>query len=128
MRGVGHPEESLSDVRCPDARSAQIGSPDSIVQFFQVKAYSGEPRPSSLCRNLFSKDNWRSALLDEAVELGPEVSFIGLSAVPSSGAEGLAGAGACPNRFSCRPPCEGEGEGPAPDSGKEVALGVPSEV
>lgn len=41
--GVGHPPQSLPDVRRPDARSAQIGGPDAISQCFQVSAYSGEP-------------------------------------------------------------------------------------
>ena len=42
-RGVGHPEQALSDVRRAEARSAQIGGPDGISQCFQVSAYSGEP-------------------------------------------------------------------------------------
>jgi hypothetical protein len=49
---VGHPlsdpKKSLADMRSADARSAQIGGPDGISQFFQVSAYTGEPRPSSL--------------------------------------------------------------------------------
>jgi hypothetical protein len=49
--GVGQPDcsepESLADVRRTDARSAQIAGPDGISQFFQVRSYSGEPRPSS---------------------------------------------------------------------------------
>ena len=40
--GLGHPVETLADVRRTDARSAQIGGPDSISQCFQVSAYSGE--------------------------------------------------------------------------------------
>lgn len=55
--GVGHPPQPLSDVRRADARSAQIGAPDSISQSFQVSTYSGEPRPSSLARNLLSSDD-----------------------------------------------------------------------
>ena len=58
--GVGHPDasppESLPDVRRADARSAQIGGPDSISQRFQVKPYSGEPRPARTACNLLSKD------------------------------------------------------------------------
>jgi hypothetical protein len=66
----------LADVRRPDARSAQIGCPEGISQCFQVSLYSGEPRPSKFARNLLSKDNWRAALVNEAPELGPEVSLI----------------------------------------------------
>jgi hypothetical protein len=58
--GVGQPDRSppqpLSDVRGADARSAQIGGPDSIAQGFQVSAYSGEPRPARAACNLLSKD------------------------------------------------------------------------
>jgi hypothetical protein len=45
--GVAHPactpEQSLPDVGGADARSAQIGGPDSISHVFQVSAYSAEP-------------------------------------------------------------------------------------
>jgi hypothetical protein len=73
--GVGQPDrsevEALSDVRRTDARSAQIGGPDRIAQCFQVNAYSVEPRPASLARNLLSKDDWREALADEPEPLFP---------------------------------------------------------
>jgi hypothetical protein len=55
--GLGHPVQPLPDVRCPDARSAQIGGPDGISQLFQVSAYSGEPKPAIRRRNLLSKDD-----------------------------------------------------------------------
>jgi hypothetical protein len=51
------PVKPLADVRCADARSAQIGDDDGIAQCFQVSSYSGEPRPSSLARNLLSNDD-----------------------------------------------------------------------
>ena len=73
-RSLCDPEESLPDVRRADARSAQIGSRHGISQYFQVSEYSGEPFTSSLARNLFAKDDWRSALADEPSHLGPEVS------------------------------------------------------
>jgi hypothetical protein len=74
--GVGHPEQPLPDVRRPDARSAQIGGPDGISQCFQVSTYNGEPFPSSLARNLLSKDRCRLALSDKSQELGPEVPVV----------------------------------------------------
>jgi len=70
------PEEALSDLRGPDARSAQIGGPEGIAQLFQVIAYNGEPSPSSRASNLLAKDCWRLALSDEASELRPEVSGV----------------------------------------------------
>jgi hypothetical protein len=89
---VGHPPQSLPDVRRPDARSAQIGGPDAIPQCFQVSAYSGEPVAAILARNLLSKDDWRAALADEALELGPQVPLVGGAFALAGGAEGLAGA------------------------------------
>src|SRR5690606_23240450 len=41
--GVGHPVQTLPDVRRADARRAQIGGPHGISQCFQVRTYSGEP-------------------------------------------------------------------------------------
>jgi hypothetical protein len=38
--GVGHPPQSLPDVRRADARSANIGGPAGISQVFQISAYS----------------------------------------------------------------------------------------
>ena len=68
--GVGHPygskEEPLSDVRRPDARSAQIGGPDGVALCFQVSSNKVEPREASSTRNLLSKDDCRAALADEA--------------------------------------------------------------
>lgn len=34
--GVGHEPQSLSDVRCPDARSRQTSRPDGVAFSFQV--------------------------------------------------------------------------------------------
>ena len=47
-RVVGHPIQSLPDLRRTDARSAQIGGSDPISQCFQVSAYSREPIPPIL--------------------------------------------------------------------------------
>lgn len=89
---MGHPEETLADVRRADARSAQIGGPDGISWCFQVSSYSGEPLTSKLARNLFSKDRWRAALADEPEELRPEVAVVFLCEFLAGLREGLAGA------------------------------------
>jgi hypothetical protein len=89
--GVGHPEEALSDVRCAEARSREIGGPDGISQVLQVSANSGEPFASSLARNLLSKDRCRAALGDEAVKSGPEVSLIGMAKSASCARKRLTG-------------------------------------
>jgi hypothetical protein len=115
-------------VRGADARSAQIGGPDSISQCFQVKTYSVEPLPASFCRNLFSKYDWRSALLNELVEDGPKVPLIGGTFSVSCVAEGLAGTGTCPHGAVIGPACATQGMAPYSDSGEEVTLGETHKV
>src|ERR1051325_4021379 len=77
--GLGHPVKPLPDVRRPNARRAQIGTPDGISNSFQVSSYSGEPFTSKFARNLFSKDRCRPALGDVRVKSGPQVSFVGMA-------------------------------------------------
>jgi hypothetical protein len=115
-------------VRGADARSAQIRHPNGVSRYFQVSAYSVEPAEAVLARNLLSKDNWRMALGDEAIELGPEVALVGKSCPFSGGAEGLAGARAGPDGSVVGPSCKTEGVGPDADPGEEVALRVTREV
>jgi hypothetical protein len=130
--GVAQPlsdkPEALADVRGADARSAQICRPDGVARCFHVRLYSVEPSEAVLARNLLSKDDWRMALGDEAIELGPEVALVGKSGSLSGGAEWLAGAGAGPDGLVVGPSCETEGVGPDADPGEEVALGVALKV
>jgi hypothetical protein len=114
--------EALTDVRSADARSAQICRPNGVARCFHVRLYSVEPAEAVLARNLLSKDDWRAALADEPVELGPEVALIGKSCSFSGGAEGLTRAGASPDGPVVGPSCETEGVGPDADPGKEMAL------
>jgi hypothetical protein len=120
--------EALADVRGADARSAQIRHPNGVSRYFQVSAYSVEPAEAVLARNLLSKDNWRAALCDEPMELGPEVTLVGKSCSFSGGAEWLAWARAGPDGPVVGPSCETEGVAPDADTGEEVALGVTLEV
>jgi hypothetical protein len=124
--GVSQPfsdkPEALANVRCADARSAQISRPEGVARCFHVRLYSVEPSEAVLARNLLSKDDWRTALADEPVELGPEVALIGKSGSFSGGAEGLTRARASPDGPVVGPSCETEGVGPDADSGEEVAL------
>jgi hypothetical protein len=115
-------------VRGADARSAQICRPKGVARCFHVRLYSVEPAEAVLTRNLLSKDDWRTALADEPVELGPEVALIGKSCPFSGGAEGLAGARAGPDGAVVGPSCKTEGVGPDTDTGEEVALRVTLEV
>jgi hypothetical protein len=126
--GVGHPVQSLSDVRRTDARSAQICRPNGVARSFQVSGYTVEPlEPKSAC-NLFSSHDWRAALSDEPIHLGPEVSCVSGPCAASCSAEGLARAGAGPQRSVIRPSCDPGGEAPPSDAGEEVDLCVSSEV
>ena len=85
--GVGHPEQSLPDVRRPDARSRKVVelvvpllvSWYSVAERFQVSVYSGEPQTGSLAANLLAKDNRGPALSDEAAKSGPEVARVVLA-------------------------------------------------
>jgi hypothetical protein len=69
--GVGHPIEPLPDVRCADARSAQIRRRSGVACAFQVSANMIEPRESSSSGNLLAKHACRAALSDEVEERRP---------------------------------------------------------
>ena len=79
-------------MRSPDARSAQIGSPDGVTRVFQVSVNKVEPREAVLARNLLSKHRCRPALADEIEERGPQVPLVSEPAAAACRAERLAGA------------------------------------
>jgi len=115
-------------VRRTDARSAQICRPDGVALSFQVSGYTVEPLESKPARNLFASHDWRAALSDEPIHLGPEVSGVSGPCAASCCAEGLTRAGAGPKRSVVRPSCDPGCKAPASDAGKEVDLSVSSEV
>jgi hypothetical protein len=90
--GDGHPVQSLADMRGADARSAQIRRPDGVTLTFQVIVYKVKPGKGKRARNLFASNRCRSALADEAEELGPEVALVVESFAGAGNAEALAGA------------------------------------
>jgi len=120
--------QSLPDMRGADARSAQISRPDGVARCFHFRLYSVEPSEAVLARNLFSKDDWRAALGDEPMELGPEVALVGKSGSLSGGAEGLAWARSGPDGAVVGPPGEAEGVGPSGDACEEMALDEAAQV
>lgn len=69
--GVGHPVEPVTDVRSTDARRRKRDRPDPVSQAFQVILYKVDPRICVTACNLFSKDDWRAALLNEVEECRP---------------------------------------------------------
>lgn len=126
--GVGqplrNPPEPLPDVRCADARSAEINRPAGVVRVFQVSLYKVEPEKAVSPSNLFTKDGCRSALADEMVPRGPQVALVSKPASFACRAERLAGAGAGPDGTVVWPSGEAERVAPDADAGEEMALPV----
>lgn len=83
-------------MRSADVRRRERDRPDGVTHGFQVCLYKVDPRVCVLARNLFSKDDWRAALADEAGEFGPEVSVVVEAATFAGRAERLARATAGP--------------------------------
>jgi|TARA_R110000824_G_scaffold301238_1_gene489255 hypothetical protein len=128
LLGVGHEPQPLSDVRSPDATSRKTDRPDGVAFSFQVIANKIEPPVTNRAFNLFTKDDVRLALADELKPRRPKVARIVSPSLGARRAEGLTGARTCPNRSVVIPAGESEGVAPAPDPGKEVALGETGEV
>jgi hypothetical protein len=105
---------------------AQNTRPDGVALGFQVCRNKVEPSVLNSRFNLLPKNSLRPMDRDEPFPYRPEVSLVLGSFPPSCGAEGLAGAGACPD--GAVPACELEGVGPPADPGEEVALSVAPEV
>jgi len=87
-----------------------------------------EPSGSSFLRNLLTKDDCRSALRDEIVEDGPQVSLVVESFSFACGTERLTGAASCPHGEVVGPSCLSEGVAPDSDSGEEMTLSKSSKV
>ena len=126
--GPGHPVQSLPDVRRTDARRAQICRPNGVTRYFQVSVYKVEPVEAILARNLLSKHDWRMALCDEPIKLGPEVAGVIESAALTRATEGLAGTASRPYGAVVSPSSPSQGGAPDSDAGEEMALGVSSQV
>lgn len=122
--GVGHgaPVEALPDVGRAEARSAGICRPCGVARRFQVSLYKVEPSEAVLARNLLSKNDVRSALLNEPVEGWPEVPLVSKPAAFACRAERLARAGAGPDWLVVSPSGASQGVGPDADPGEEVDL------
>lgn len=126
--GVGHPVESVPDVRSTDARRRKRDRPEGVTHGFQVILYKVDPRACVLARNLFSKDCCRFSLLDEPMEVRPQVPLVSKPSSLACLGERLARTGTGPNRSIIWPACSAQGIGPNTNTGEEVALGVGLEV
>jgi len=90
--------------------------------------YKVDPRPSSLARNLLSKNNWRLALLDEPLKRWPKVPLIIKPCAFACRAERLAWAASSPHLAIIWPSGVSERVAPHSDSCKEVALCISSKL
>lgn len=54
---VGHEPQSVSDMRCADARSRYTDRPDGVISRFHIRLNKVEPTVVNRSANLFSKDN-----------------------------------------------------------------------
>src|SRR5574337_981848 len=125
--GVGHPIKPVSDMRSTDARRRERNRPDSVTHGFQVSLYKVDPRVCVAARNLLSKDSWRSALLDEPVEVRPKVPLVSKPSSCACRAERLARTGTRPNR-SASPSSKIERVVPDSNAGEKMHAVVPSHV
>ncbi len=128
LSGVGHPVEPLSDVRCPDARSAQITRPCGVARCFHVSLNKIPPDEGIRARNLLSNDDWRTALVDEVVPCGPQMPLVIKPSTFACRGERLARTAASPNSLIISPTSPTKRKRPDSDSSKEVALGEASQV
>src|SRR5690606_4634523 len=125
---VGHPPQSLSDVRGTDARSAQIARPCGVTLCFQVSLNKIPPLKGILACNLLANDDWRAALTDEVVPCGPQMPLVVKPSAFACRGERLARTAASPNSLVISPTSLAKCKRPDSDSSKEVALGELSQV
>jgi hypothetical protein len=119
----------MPELRRGHASSWKRDRPDGVIHGFQVILYKVDPFVGeSATRSLLSKNDWRAALLDEPMPGRPEVPLVSKPAAFACLGERLAWAGASPDGTFVGPPGLPESEGPEPDAGEEMALGVAAEV
>ena len=126
--GLCHEPQPLSEVERADACSRQTCRPDGVAFCFQVIANTVVPAMGKRCFNLFAKDDDRAALAEELNPRRPKVARIVPASLGAGTREGLTGTGAGPDRSVVGPSSESKSVGPAPDAGKEMALGEATEV
>lgn len=128
LLGVGHPVQSLTDVRRTEARRAGINRPCGVTLCLQVREYKVDPSESVFACNLFAKNDDRFALFDEVVECWPQVPLVIKPSAFACRAERLARAGTSPNRSVVTPPGLSQCVAPHSAAGKKVALGKSAQV
>jgi len=90
--------------------------------------YKVDPSICVFACNLLSNDRCRLALLNKVVKSGPEMPLIIKPAAFTCRAERLARTASCPDRLIVGPSGLSQSVTPDPNPGKEVALGVTSQL
>jgi hypothetical protein len=126
--GVGHPMQSLSDVRRTEARRAQIDRPEGIARRFHVSLYKVEPSKSVRARNLFANCHDRSERRSEGFEHGPKMSFVFDAFALTGRAPWLAGEAGGPERTPVWPSGLAGRVAPDAETGEEMTLPKPGKV
>lgn len=75
------PEQSRTDVRCADARSRNNRSPKGVTAGFKVRSNKIEPTEPNRALNLFSNNESRLTVSDEAGKSWPKVPLVGKAAL-----------------------------------------------
>ena len=100
-RIVAHKPVSVAEVERTRARGFDRHEPHGVLQGFQVTSHKTEP--CRCARNLLSKDDWRAALSDEPVPVGPEMPLVSKPSALARAGERLARTASRPNRSMIRP-------------------------
>jgi hypothetical protein len=115
-------------MRRADARSRETDRPDGIAFTFQVIVNNVEPAVGNRCFNLFTKEDERLALRDEAKPRRPKMTGIGTPMPATGTTERLTRTTAGPDGAVVGPAGESERGAPAADAGEKVALGKSVEI
>ena len=124
-RIVAHKPEAISEVVRTRARGLDRDCPHGVAHGFQITSHKSEPLSST--RNLLSKDLCRASLGDKLSPDRPEMTVVGEAFLLAREREGLAGAGAGPDRAIIGEAGEPESSTPSAESGKEMTLSEPGE-
>jgi hypothetical protein len=117
---VGHKPIAVPEMIRACARGFNWLSCHGVAHGFQVTEH--ETEPVSCSSNLLSKDDRRTALLDEVLPSRPEMPLVFKPIPLTCNAERLARARASPHGSITRPSGKVKGVRPTPESCKEMTL------
>lgn len=126
--GDGEPTKSVSDLVTVQRERRDIDRPAGETFARQISGYMVEPTVAKRARNLFSHDDRGPNGTDEAEKVGPQMPWVIDTAALARVAERLARTGPGPQGAVVGPAGETGGEGPTPNAGEEMGLGVSPQV